>query len=175
YWIFAPIIFILGIGQGMFAAPNTAAVMNSVPPELRGATSGMRATFMNISFMFSLAIFFTLLVLGVSSDLSNAVYNGLVSQNVSASTAMQISKIPPTTVLFAALLGYNPMKTLIPANVLDSLPANNREAILGTSFFPNLISKPFINGLHVVFYMGAIFAFVAAIASALRGPRPTAK
>lgn len=173
YWVFAPMIFILGVGQGMFAAPNTAAVMNSVPPELRGATSGMRATLMNISFMFSLVIFFTLLVFGVSAKLSSSLYTGLVSQNVSPTTATQISKLPPTTVLFSALLGYNPMQSLIPPSVLDALPAVNKNTILGTSFFPNIISQPFINGLHIVFYIGAGFAVVAAIASSLRGAKPS--
>ena len=172
YLVFAPIIFILGIGQGMFAAPNTAAVMNSVPPELRGTTSGMRATFMNISFMFSLVIFFTLLVIGVSTDLSSALYGGLVSHGVSAANSTQISRLPPTTVLFAALLGYNPIQSLLPAGVLDNLSAANRNTLLGTSFFPSIISQPFINGLHIVFYIGAAFAFIAAIASAMRGPKP---
>lgn len=168
FYVFAPIIFLLGIGQGMFAAPNTAAVMNSVPPETRGATAGMRATLMNVSFMFSLVIFFSLLVLGVSTDLSGALYHGLVAQNVSSSVALGISKLPPTTVLFAALLGYNPMESLLPQSVLSSLPATNRNAILGTSFFPTLISKPFVSGLHIVFYIGAAFALIAAIASAVK-------
>ncbi len=168
FWVFAPIIFFLGLGQGMFAAPNTAAVMNSVPPETRGAASGLRATLMNLSFMFSLVIFFTLLVLGVSSDLSTALYNGLVAQNVSQATALSISQLPPTTVLFAALLGYNPMQSLIPSQVLDSLPQANQNTLLGTSFFPTLISKPFVDGLHVVFYIGTAFALIAAASSAMR-------
>ena len=33
-----------GVAFGMFAAPNTAAIMNSVPAKNRGAASGMRAT-----------------------------------------------------------------------------------------------------------------------------------
>ncbi|HUB92588.1 MAG TPA: MFS transporter [Candidatus Saccharimonadales bacterium] len=171
YLVFAPIIFLLGFGQGMFSAPNTASVMNSVPPELRGATSGMRATFMNTSFMFSLVIFFTLLVVGVSGHLQTALYSGLVSQNVSAVVATQVSTLPPTTALFAALLGYNPMKTLLPAGVLDNLSATNRDNLIGTSFFPNLILQPFANGLHIVFAAAAALSLIAAIASAMRGPR----
>ncbi len=171
YLIFAPLIFILGVGQGMFAAPNTAAVMNSVPPEMRGATAGMRATLMNISFMFSLVVFFTLLILGVSGNLSNSLYSGLISQNVSVPLATQISKLPPTTVLFAALLGYNPMQSLIPASALNALPLANKNTLLGINFFPNLISQSFVSGLHLVFYIGAFLAFIAAIASALRGSK----
>jgi MFS family permease len=168
---FGILIFILGIGQGMFAAPNTTAIMNSLPPEKRGAGSGMRATFTNISFMFSLAIFFTLLVTGTTQTMPSALYNGLVSQNVSSSVALSISKLPTTSALFAALLGYNPLATILPSNVLAALPAQNSNTILGTSFFPNLISKPFMSGLRVVFLTGAALSVIAAIASALRGPR----
>lgn len=64
----------------MFSAPNTAAVMNSVPPEYRGVSSGMRATLLNVSFMFSLALFFSLLIIGVSTNLPGTLYDGLVSQ-----------------------------------------------------------------------------------------------
>jgi MFS family permease len=175
YLIFAPIIFLLGFGQGMFVAPNTADVMNSVPPEARGVTSGMRATFMNISFIFSLVIFFTLLVLGVASSLPTVLYHGLVSQNVSVAAAAQISKLPPTTALFAALLGYNPMQSLLPPGILGNLSESNRAMILGTSFFPNLISQPFINGLHIVFYIGAALAAIAAVASVMRPKHPQRK
>lgn len=171
YMQFAITILFLGIGQGMFAAPNTAAVMNSVPQEYRGVTSGMRATLINVSFMFSLAIFFSLLIIGFSSSLPTTLYDGLVSQNVSHDAALQISKLPPSSALFAALLGYNPMKTLLPPDVLNSLPPENANVILGNSFFPNIISGSFMSGMRIVMYTGAIMAFFAAIFSALRGRR----
>ncbi len=171
YPLFAVTILFLGVGQGMFSAPNTAAVMNSVPPEYRGVSSGMRATLLNVSFMFSLAIFFSLLIIGVSSSLPGALYDGLVSQGVSSSTALQISKLPPSATLFAALLGYNPMKTLLPPAVLNSLPAKNADVILGNSFFPNIISGSFMSGMQIVMYSGALMALLAAIFSALRGGR----
>ena len=171
YIIFAGIIFMLGVGQGMFAAPNTTSVMNAVPPEQRGATSGMRATFMNISFMFSIIIFFSVLVFGFSTGLPSALYNGLVAQNVPASVATSISKLPPTSALFAALLGYNPMQTLLPKNVTAIIPKANLDIIVGTSFFPNIISGSFINGMHSVLIVAAIMALIAALASALRGKK----
>jgi MFS family permease len=171
YPFFAITILFLGVGQGMFSAPNTAAVMNSVPPEYRGVSSGMRATLLNVSFMFSLAIFFSLLIIGVSSSLPGALYDGLVSQGVSSATALQISRLPPSSTLFAALLGYNPMKTLLPPEVINSLPAKNTDVILGNSFFPNLISSSFMSGMRIVMYSGALMSLFAAIFSALRGGR----
>ena len=140
-----------------------------MPPEQRGATSGIRATFMNMSFMFSLVIFFGLLTIGLGTALPNVLYKGLVSQSVPQSTAYAISQLPPTSAIFAALLGYNPMKTLIPQTVLSQIPSKNLTTIEGTSFFPNLISQPFMNGLHLVFIIAALLTFLAAIASFLRG------
>ena len=40
YLTFAVALFIMGIGNGMFASPNSAAIMNSVPPSERGVASG---------------------------------------------------------------------------------------------------------------------------------------
>lgn len=164
-------IFFIGIGQGMFGAPNTAAMMNSVQPEYRGVSSGMMATLINVSFMFSLAIFFSLLIIGSSSNLRSTLYDGLVSQNVSNAVALQISKLPPSTALFAALLGYNPMKTLLPPDVINTLPPENANVILGNTFFPNIISSSFMSGMQIVMYSGALMSLFAAIFSALRGRR----
>src|SRR2546430_6257702 len=44
---FAALLLLNGIGVGMFAAPNTTGIMNSVPANQRGVASGMRATFPN--------------------------------------------------------------------------------------------------------------------------------
>lgn len=169
YTTFAVVIFFMGFGQGMFASPNTASIMSSVPPEYRGVTSGMRATLMNLAQVLSISLFFSLLTIGIAASLPHAMYSGLLAQNVSSSVAMQISKLPPTTALFSTLLGYNPMKILIPSTTLSDLPQSNQNVILGTTFFPNLIAQPFIQGMRVVFYCGAFMTFLAAICSALRG------
>ena len=104
YPVFALIIFGMGIGQGMFGAPNTAAIMNSVPPEYRGISSGIRATLFNLANVLSISLFLSLLTTGVSTTLPTALYNGLVAQNVSHATALQISNLPPTSALFQPYL-----------------------------------------------------------------------
>ena len=84
-----------------------------------------------------------------------------------------IAHLPPTSALFAAFLGYNPMSTLLPPHVLHALPFVSQANLLGHSFFPNLISPPFMIGLHGVFYLSAAMCFVAALASFLRGKHST--
>jgi EmrB/QacA subfamily drug resistance transporter len=171
YMWFAILLFILGLGQGMFSSPNTSSIMGSVPPEQRGVASGMRATFQNSGSLVSIGVFFSIITIGLAATLPSTLSTGLIQAGVPAATANQIAHLPPTAALFAAFLGYNPMSTLLPASVLHALPAANQANLLGHSFFPNLISPPFMVGLHGVFYLSAAMCFVAAVASFLRGKR----
>ena len=171
YTDFALVIFMVGCGQGMFAAPNTTAIMNSVPPEHRGAASGMRATLNNVSYMFSIIIFFTLLILGMSAYIGPALYKGLIAQNVSVSVARNVSSLPPTAAIFASFLGYNPIATLVPQDVLASLPLSSREYLTGTTFFPTTLETPFASGMREALVIAAALALVSAMASVMRGPK----
>jgi MFS family permease len=171
YIWFAILIFMLGVGQGMFSSPNTSSIMNSVPAEQRGAASGMRATFQNSGSLVSIGVFFSIITIGLASALPSTLFNGLTLAGVPATTATSIAHLPPTAALFAAFLGYNPMATLVPVNVLHALPVARQATLLGHTFFPNLISSPFMIGLHGVFYLSAAMCFIAAVASFLRGKR----
>ncbi len=84
---------------------------------------------------------------------------------------IRLLALPPIAALFAAFLGYNPMATLVPKAALQLLPAASQANILGKSFFPNLISNPFMTGLHAVFYLSAALCLISAIASLFRGKR----
>ena len=76
YWVFALLIFGNGIGSGLFAAPNTAAIMSSVPAQDRGAASGMRSTFQNSGMSLSIGIFFSLMIAGLANTLPKALIPG---------------------------------------------------------------------------------------------------
>lgn len=171
YPLFAVVLFFSGIGSGLFAAPNSTAIMNSVPAHDRGQASGMRATFMNSGQVLSIGIFFSLMIVGLSSSLPTAIFSGLTAQGVPSAIAQQVASAPPVSSLFAAFLGFNPMQQLIPAGVLSALPAANAATLTGTTFFPALISTPFKEGLDVTFILSIIAYVIAAIASWLRGGR----
>jgi EmrB/QacA subfamily drug resistance transporter len=171
YPVFAALIFLLGCGSGLFASPNTSAVMSSVPPERRGVSSGMRATFQNSASLVSIGLFFSIVTAGLAATLPTTFFAGLTQYGVSASVATQIAHLPPTAALFGAFLGYNPVAQLLPPTTLHLLSPQNQAALLGKSFFPNLISGPFMVGLHAVFYVSAALCVIAAIASYLRGQR----
>jgi len=171
YGIFFVILLLLGFGMGMFAAPNTSAVMSSVPASQRGASSGMRSTFQNTGMALSMALYFTILIIGLSSKLPPVLSKSLLDAGVPAVTATQVSEMPPTAALFAAFLGYNPMGSLISPDLMSNLPSATKDTLLGNSFFPQAIAPAVMSSLHVAFYISAVMSIIAAVASALRGKR----
>jgi MFS family permease len=169
YWQFGGLLLVSGIGGGLFFSPNMAGIMNSVPARQRGAAAGMRATFQNSATVVSIGVFFTLMIAGLSASLPSALYGGLTAHGVPAADAAQISHLPPVASLFAALLGYNPMASLLPAGVLHALPASQVAILTSKEFFPQLIASPLQGGLAIVFFAAGAMALVAAWASWLRG------
>jgi len=170
YWIFAVLIALNGVASGMFASPNSSSIMGSVPSHLRGVASGMRSTFQNSGTAVSIGVFFSLMIAGLASSLPHSLTAGLQQQGVPADVAAQVGSLPPVSSLFAAQLGVNPIQHLLePSGVLAHLTTAQQQALTGREFFPHLISGPFHSGLVIVFAFGAIIAFLAALASLLRG------
>ncbi|MEC3992364.1 MFS transporter [Actinacidiphila sp. DG2A-62] len=175
YWVFALVVFLNGLGGGLFAAPNTSIIMASVPPEARGAASGMRATFQNAGMVLSIGVFFSLMVAGLAGSLPGTLSSGLTAQGVPAANAHQVADLPPVGTLFAAFLGYNPIQELLGPDLLGKLPAANAHTLTGREFFPHLISGPFHDGLVVVFSLAIVMSLVAAAASLIRSRKARAQ
>jgi MFS family permease len=176
YWQFAALLLVNGLGQGLFSSPNRAEIMNSLPANARGVGAGMSTTFQNSAMVLSIGIFFSLITAGLSAHLPSAMYQGLVQHGVPAAAAQPVSHLPAVAVLFAAFLGYNPMQQLL-GPVLGTLPTAQAGYLTGRSFFPQLISGPFSDGLAVAFWFAFVACLVAAVASLLVEPhrRPVAE
>lgn len=171
YVLFAALLLLVGLSMGLFAAPNTSAVMNSLPPDQRGAGGGMLNTFQNSASVLSIGFFFTIITLGLASGLPQALYSGLTQEGVSSQAAHAISHISPLGSLFSAFLGINPMQQLLGANVLAA-PGVHAHVLTGRSFFPSLISGPFGHGLRLAFLLAAALCFIGAAFSWMRGDVP---
>jgi MFS family permease len=169
YVWFALILLLNGIGMGLFASPNSAGVMNSLPPTQRGAGAGMLATFMNSASVLSIGVFFSLMIVGLASGLPHTLQAGLAAHGVPAADASRIAHLPPVATLFASFLGYNPIATLLGPHVLHQLPAGQAAQLTGRGFFPHLISGPFHTALVYAFVFAIAACLVAAVASLLRG------
>jgi MFS family permease len=169
YPVFAALLLLNGIGMGLFASPNRAGIMNSLPPRQRGAGAGMSATFQNSAMVLSIGIFFSLLIVGLSSGLPGALESGLRSHGVPGAQATQIAHLPPVASLFAAFLGYNPIQRLLGSDVLQHLPHAQAAQLTGRSFFPHLMTGPFEKALATAFTFSFVACLIAAGASWLRG------
>jgi MFS family permease len=171
YWAFALVLALNGIANGLFGSPNRAAIMNALPADSRGAGAGMMTTFQNAATVLSIGVFFSMLILGLSTTLPDSLFAGLTGQGVPADVASQISALPPVATLFAALLGYNPIQTLLGPQVLAAVTPQQAEYLTGRAFFPDLISGPFADGLTLALGFAAAACVIAAVASLLRGGR----
>jgi MFS family permease len=170
YPVFGVLIFFNGAAMGLFASPNTAGIMNSVPARDRGVASGVRVTFMNVGLPLSIGLFFSLMIVGLNATVPSALYSGLTANGVSAALAHRLAGLPPISYLFASFLGYNPLQTLL-GPALNSLTPDQAARLTGQTFFPSLISGPFQHGLVLVLSFSIIASLVAAAASYLRGGR----
>ncbi len=168
YVWFSLLLLMVGLGMGLFASPNQAGIMNSLPANRRGAGAGMATTFQNSALVLSIGIFFSLMILGLASTLPGTLDHGLVAQGVPRADAARISHLPPVGLLFASFLGYNPMQQLL-GPVLPHISRAHAAYLTGRTFFPRLMSQPFSDGLHEAFDFAIAACLIAAGASWLRG------
>ena len=177
YWQMGLLLFLQGAGMGMFAAPNTAAIMNSVPGEHRGAASGMTATLQNAGMQLSMAVFFTIVLVGLANGLSGSVSGALNGAGVSGSAASALSSLVasnPTGALFGAFLGYNPMGLYIsalPSSLQAMIPPSVVTTLTSKQFFPNAVGPAFLRGIDLAFLLSAVLTGAAAVVSLMRGRR----
>jgi MFS family permease len=169
YVPFAVLLFFVGLSIGMFMAPNTSSVMNSLPADQRGGGAGMLNTFQNSAAVLSIGVFFTIITLGLAGSLPSALSSGLAAHGVPAAQAHALSGLPPIGLLFASFLGFNPIQQLLPSASAAHVTAAQYSQLTGRGFFPHLISGPFGDGLHLAFAMAAVLCFLAAVFSWLRG------
>ena len=131
----------------------------------------MRATFMNAGMLTSMAVFFTIVISGLSANLPASLSHGLLAAGVSAPVAQRAASLPPASALFAALLGYNPLGRLLSPSVLAALSPAAIANLQSPVFFAGLMAQPFVSGMRWVFWTAMAMSLVGAVASLLRGRR----
>lgn len=171
YPAFAFLIFLNGVGGGMFSAPNSTAIMNSVPADQRGSAAGIQASFLNTGMVLSIGIFFSLMIVGLTNTLPHSLYTGLTTHGVSHDQATAIAQLPAVGSLFATFLGFNPVQSLLGSQAAAHVTGAQWLVLTGKHFFPGLISSPFHHGLYIVFGAAIAMSLVAAVFSAFRGQR----
>ena len=168
--VFETIMFIIGIGGGLFASPNTTAIMNAVASKDRASANGMRMTINNIAATISMAIFFSIAITIFSQTLPGDMLKGAITAGVPGPIASMLSQIPASGLLFGAFLGVNPLSAL-PSQLLASIPPSALRALESTSFLPNIIGPSFMTGLSYSIYIAVALSVLGAVFSALMGER----
>jgi EmrB/QacA subfamily drug resistance transporter len=174
YPSFAATVFVMGIGMGMFSSPNITSIMNSVPPQNRGAAAGMRTTLLNTGTTIGTSLLFTIVTFVLARNLPGSLANAAATAGAPQLGVSVFQNIPPTSALFSAFLGYSPMQTILnslPKSVTSSLSAATVATLTSKTWFPNAFAPAFMSSLRTALYLNAAFAFVAALASVVRGKR----
>ncbi len=182
YWEMGALLYIQGCGMGMFAAPNSAAVMNSVPPENRGSASGMLATLQNTGQQVSMALFFTIVIVGLSGGLGSSVGGALSAANLGPPDSSILSGLVaanPTGALFGAFLGENPMQGLVALAMAQPgwVPLTSMQTatvlpkLLAPHFFATAVGPAFHSALGGAFLFAGAVTGIGAFVSAIRGER----
>ncbi|MGC8661882.1 MAG: MFS transporter [Nitrososphaeria archaeon] len=167
---FEIILFINGLGNGLFSAPNTTAIMNSLRSFERGAGNGMRQTFNNIGSTISMAMFFTIAITVFTIYLPSHIFSSAISYGLPTQVATFLSNLSPSGLLFAAFLGIDPASAL-PASLSSKLPAKVLALLDSHVFLPSVLGPTFIIGLRFSIYVSAALVLVGAIFSYLRGKK----
>lgn len=173
YIEFGLILLMLGAGTGMFGSPNKASIMGSVPPQNRGVASGMMQTLDNTAIVGSTALFFTILIVGITQGFPGAMTNSLTSIGA-AQLVPAFSNIPPSGALFSTFLGYSPVDSILsslPSSVVANIPEGVLTTLQGTTWFPSTFANAFLPAVRESYIIGAILCIIAAILSALRGEK----
>jgi MFS family permease len=174
YLEFGVLIYVQGLGMGMFASPNLASIMNSVPADSRGCVGGTASTMRNTGMVASIAAFFAVIIVFLSNNLPSAFSSALTQAGVPSQSLHYFTSLSPTQSLFAAFLGYNPMGPILnglPQSITATLSNNTVETLTGLHWFPQAIAGAFMSSVQVAFIISAVLCCVAAVASALRGKR----
>ncbi len=167
---FEIILFVNGLGNGLFTAPNTTAIMNSLKSTERGAGNGVRQTFNNIGSTISMALFFTITITVFTNYLPSHMYASAISLGVPSGVAEFLSRLSPSGLLFAAFLGIDPASAL-PSSILNELPSTVIGALDSHTFLPSLLGPAFMNGLRFSLYISVALVLIGAIFSYMIGER----
>lgn len=179
YWELGVLIFLMGLGNGMFSSPNSSSIMNSVPPQDRGVASGMMATLMNSAMTLSMAVFFTIVIVGIEKSFPSAIHDFFASLGASLTPTVQqladqLARMSPTNALFSAFLGYNPMGAILGAmdpKIVSAIPKEVVTTLTSSYWFPQTLQIAFMPSLRISFIIGAILSGIAAVLSAMRGQK----
>ncbi|WP_424950909.1 MFS transporter [Deinococcus sp.] len=79
YLLIAALMFLAGVGSGLFNSPNSSLIMGSVAPDRRGVAAGVRTLLMSVGSVVAIIFTLSVVVARVPRDVMLKVFSGLAS------------------------------------------------------------------------------------------------
>ncbi len=87
-------LILVGAGMGIFASPNRASIMNSVPPYRRGVAAGISTTLVMTGNAFSIGMIFLIFSQILPSDITHLIFTrSFGTSNIAAATVVSTKLI----------------------------------------------------------------------------------
>ena len=83
FWSLLPGLILIGSGMGIFASPNRASIMSSVPRSERGIASGISSTLVNTGSTLSIGLAFIFMETVTPRSVLEAIFSGTSSKGAS--------------------------------------------------------------------------------------------
>ena len=132
YWEIAAMLALVGVGLGLFAAPNMSSIMRSAPPERRGVASAVRSTIFNSGAVISISLVAGILVTELPYPTASAMLSGRLATISAADQAGFLDGITKALRVSAilSLLGMIPSAITGPEKT-NSLISPQQRSTLG--------------------------------------------
>ncbi|MGC8562200.1 MAG: hypothetical protein ACP5UZ_04330 [Thermoplasmata archaeon] len=130
----------------------------------------MLNTTRNVGYAASMAVFFSILIYGLSVYLPGSISTSLSMLDAKTLTPF-LEVMPPAVALFSAFLGINPVPEFllrIPSGTIANVSNNSISTLSGSMWFPHVLAPAFGDSFALVFYVAASITVIAAILSVLR-------
>ena len=130
---------LLGTGMGIFASPNRASIMNSVPSNRRGVSASTGTTLSYVGRSLSVGISFLIM-----------------------------TSILPSEYVKDIIIDFRNTDTIITIST-DTINTSDNSAISNNNDYDNKkIANKFLSSLHIIFFVSSILVFIAIIPAIIK-------
>lgn len=163
---FEVIMFLVGVGSGLFSSPNTISIISSISFSELSSANAVRTTVNYITSTISMAIFFSVAIVVFSLNFPGHAYASTISLGFQVSVARAISQISPSSILFGSFLGTNPI-SVIPSGILSSLSLTELKTVESTSFLSSIVGTSYMVGFRISLLIAATISGISSLFSYL--------
>jgi EmrB/QacA subfamily drug resistance transporter len=130
---------LLGAGMGIFASPNRASIMNSVPANRRGISASTGTTLFYVGRSLSVGVSFLIM-----------------------------TSILPSEYVKDIIIDFRNTDTIIPTTDTISASNNTSDSSITNNKDDEAVANKFLSSLHIIFFVSSILVFIAIIPAIIK-------